>query len=435
MIYSFNGDQIEQESPQRETAVGMDMPAILVVDDSKSYRFLLVSLLRKWNFTVFEAEDGQQALEMINQHAINMVISDWEMPVMDGVTLCSVIRQQAAERYIYLMLVTARQSVEDIITGLKAGADDFLSKPVNQNELHARLHAGMRILALEATLAARNETLSQAYQQIEDDLKLAAKLQRSMLPAQLFTAADYQAQWMFLPSAYVSGDMLNFFPLGDQHIGFYSVDVAGHGVGAAMLSLSVVRQFLQGRTIDNLLIHPADNELGYEVVPPYQVVTELNRRFCIENEDVNSYFTLIYGVIDIRNGQGVLCQAGHPTPFIVRATGEVVGIGEGGSPVGLLDILSYQDSSFYLLPGDRLYLFTDGISECENEQNDLFGERRLQDILSACTNKSVTEVFEQVQQLLTTWHCRLPHGKDVMRTQTTFSDDISLLVIERLMTR
>lgn len=406
--------------------------SILVVDDSASYRFLLVSLLKHWQFAVFEAENGRDALDILELHPINMVISDWEMPVMDGLTLCTHIRQNYAERYIYLVLVTVRQSIEDLIMGLDAGADDFLSKPVNQSELRARLHAGERILTLEATLAARNKKLSDAYQQIETDLQMAAKLQRSVLPAEQLMVNGFRAEWMFIPSAYVSGDLLNFFPLGARHIGFYSVDVAGHGVGAAMLSLSVARQFLHGRTVESMLIRESDTPEGYTVTPPHRVVAELNRRFCLENEDVASYFTLIYGVIDTGSGSGLLCQAGHPTPFIVGPDGSVLPVGEGGAPVGLMADMDYQDSEFALRQGDRLFLFTDGIIECENVRQQLFGEQNLQALLAAGCQQPVQASFQRVERALAEWHLNAADGDEYKtgKGRSAFTDDISLLVIE-----
>lgn len=217
---------------------------ILIVDDSGSYRHLLGSMLSKWGYRVLEAQDGVHALAMLETQTINAVISDWEMPQMDGVALCHQIRQRDFGHYIYAILVTARQSIDDLVQGLESGADDFLSKPVNQSQLRARLHAAERILTLESTLAIRNQRLSSAYRQIEQDLQAAARLQRSVLPAAALTFSGYQADWMFLPSAYVSGDLLNYFALDARHLAFYCIDVAGHGVSAAMLSWRSPESFL-----------------------------------------------------------------------------------------------------------------------------------------------------------------------------------------------
>ncbi|MFC0225096.1 PP2C family protein-serine/threonine phosphatase [Serratia aquatilis] len=405
---------------------------VLIVDDSKSYRHLMAAALIKWGFSVCEAEDGQQALQKLAQQPIHIVISDWEMPVMDGVALCQAIRSRDFGHYIYVILLTARQSIEDLLTGMESGADDFLSKPVNQSQLRARLHAAERVLLLESTLAARNEKLSYAYRQIESDLQAAAKLQHSFLPTHNLFLSGFEFDWMFLPSAYVSGDSLNYFPLGDQHIAFFSVDVAGHGVSAAMLSLAVAREFLTGR-ISSLLLHQTPEG---ERVPaaPHRVVEELNQRFCLDNEQVVSYYTLIYGVIHTATGNGVLCQAGHPTPFIIRAGGELSSVGEGGMPVGLFADAEYQDIHFTLEMGDRLYLYSDGIIECENHLQELYGEQRLQALLTECRGLAKDRVFASVENALNTWCCsehENSRGTGAISPQP-FADDISLMAIERI---
>ncbi|HIE0648097.1 TPA: PP2C family protein-serine/threonine phosphatase [Serratia marcescens] len=396
---------------------------ILIVDDSRSYRHLLGSMLSKWGYRVLEAQDGVHALAMLETQTINAVISDWEMPQMDGVALCHQIRQRDFGHYIYAILVTARQSIDDLVQGLESGADDFLSKPVNQSQLRARLHAAERILTLESTLAIRNQRLSSAYRQIEQDLQAAARLQRSVLPAAALTFSGYQADWMFLPSAYVSGDLLNYFALDARHLAFYCIDVAGHGVSAAMLSLAVAREFLTGRADGRLLI----DEGG--VIAPHQVVAALNRRFCLDNEEVTSYFTLIYGFIDTQTGRGALCQAGHPTPFIICRDGELRTVGLGGVPVGLFPQSAYQSSEFCLAPGERLYLYSDGISECENCAGELYGETRLQQLLKAHRGLARPAIFQRVERELVSWS--RPESDELAEYGRFFNDDISLVTIER----
>lgn len=145
--------------------------------------------------------------------------------IMDGLTLCSLVRQRFQQRYIYVILLTIRESPDDLHAGFAAGADDFLRKPVNRTELQARLYAGERILKLEAMLESRNQSLQQALQQIEMDLQAAAALQRSILPPHAIRHADWFADWLFIPSAWVSGDIFHLFPLDGQMLGFYSVDV------------------------------------------------------------------------------------------------------------------------------------------------------------------------------------------------------------------
>ncbi|AUY41311.1 SpoIIE family protein phosphatase [Leclercia adecarboxylata] len=397
----------------------MSAQHVLIVEDSPVYRRLLARMLAQWGYTVSEAENGIAALDILANQPVSLVISDWEMPEMDGLSLCREIRSRQFGHYVYVILLTAREAPDDLTLGFDAGADDFLSKPVEQSELRARLHAGARVLSLESTLAARNARLSEALRQIEQDLEVAARIQQSVLPAHQQRHQDYFSDWIFLPSAWVSGDIFNVFPL-DNHLGFYCVDVSGHGVGAAMMSLAVARQFLHGRAVERFLF-TADNE----VASPAEVVRILNGRFCSDEVEIVSYFTMIYGVIDLATGEGRLCQAGHPTPFIVTPEGEARTVGNGGAPVGLMPDLCWTDVHFSLAAGERLCLFSDGITECENLVGEQFGQMRLQASLQAGVGLTLNELLPQFARHLVHW--RSGDNKEPL----AMADDVSLLVIER----
>jgi len=397
----------------------MSAQHVLIVEDSPVYRRLLARMLAQWGYTVSEAENGVAALDILANQPVSLVISDWEMPEMDGLSLCREIRSRQFGHYVYVILLTAREAPDDLTLGVDAGADDFLSKPVEQSELRARLHAGARVLSLESTLAARNARLSEALRQIEQDLEVAARIQQSVLPAHQQRHQDYFSDWIFLPSAWVSGDIFNVFPL-DNHLGFYCVDVSGHGVGAAMMSLAVARQFLHGRAVERFLF-TADNE----VASPAEVVRILNGRFCSDEVEIVSYFTMIYGVIDLATGEGRLCQAGHPTPFIVTPEGEARTVGNGGAPVGLMPDLCWTDVNFSLAAGERLCLFSDGITECENLVGEQFGQMRLQASLQAGVGLTLNELLPQFARHLVHW--RSGDNKEPL----AMADDVSLLVIER----
>jgi sigma-B regulation protein RsbU (phosphoserine phosphatase) len=397
----------------------MSAQHVLIVEDSPVYRRLLARMLAQWGYTVSEAENGVAALDILANQPVSLVISDWEMPEMDGLSLCREIRSRQFGHYVYVILLTAREAPDDLTLGFDAGADDFLSKPVEQSELRARLHAGARVLSLESTLAARNARLSEALRQIEQDLEVAARIQQSVLPAHQQRHQNYFSDWIFLPSAWVSGDIFNVFPL-DNHLGFYCVDVSGHGVGAAMMSLAVARQFLHGRAVERFLF-TADNE----VASPAEVVRILNGRFCSDEVEIVSYFTMIYGVIDLATGEGRLCQAGHPTPFIVTPEGEARTVGNGGAPVGLMPDLCWTDVNFSLAAGERLCLFSDGITECENLVGEQFGQMRLQASLQAGAGLTLNELLPQFARHLVHW--RSGDNKEPL----AMADDVSLLVIER----
>jgi sigma-B regulation protein RsbU (phosphoserine phosphatase) len=403
---------VSQHSEERELQ-------ILVVDDSTSYRRLLSRHLQNWGgYKVVEAEDGTQALEMIISKNISMVISDWEMPGLNGPELCQAIRDAALSHYVYFILVTSRGSTEDLIIGMEAGADDFLTKPIDQQELRVRLRAGERILKLEEQLEEKNQRLNEAYKLIEADLKAAADMQQSLLPQGDIHIDNIDCKWFFQPSLFVSGDMHSYFKLDHDHMGFYSVDVAGHGVKPAMLSVTLSR-FLSHGSSNGLLKKIDSTGTSYIITPPSVVVSELNAQFQMTRQD-STYFTIVYGVLNIRTGKGQMTRAGHPHPIIVHENGQMVVMTDGGLPVGFIENPEYENSEFELLTGSRLYLYTDGITECENKDEQLFGEDRLLHLLHDRRYMALEPALNVLQADLLAW-------RDPKKTD--FNDDISMLAI------
>jgi diguanylate cyclase (GGDEF)-like protein len=132
---------------------------VLVVEDNPIARKYLARKLQNAGYEVVSATNGKEALEMFDQRFFPIVLTDWMMPEMNGLELCKAIRNRDNEGYVFIVLLTARDSKEDIITGLDAGADDYLVKPGNHAELIARLNSGKRILDLEKNLKNANEEI------------------------------------------------------------------------------------------------------------------------------------------------------------------------------------------------------------------------------------------------------------------------------------
>jgi two-component system, cell cycle response regulator len=132
---------------------------VLLVEDQEISRKLTEKILHKAQINVTSVENGKKALELFKKQFYPIILSDWMMPEMDGLELCRAIRSTNSTGYVFIILLTARDSKEDIIAGLEAGADDYLSKPFNPGELHARIKTGMRILDLERSLKEANEEI------------------------------------------------------------------------------------------------------------------------------------------------------------------------------------------------------------------------------------------------------------------------------------
>lgn len=166
----------------------------LIVDDSPTQRRILRMSLAKWNFDVIEAVSGAEALEVVRTQQVDFVISDWVMPGMSGPELCQAIRAQRTDRYVYFILLTSKSHKGEVAAGLDAGADDFLSKPMNPGVMHARLRAGERLLAMQDDLMQKNrritstlDRLIKAQERIDHDLRAAARFQQSLIPQQQAT--------------------------------------------------------------------------------------------------------------------------------------------------------------------------------------------------------------------------------------------------------
>ncbi|MEM6679123.1 MAG: SpoIIE family protein phosphatase [Pseudomonadota bacterium] len=344
-------------------------PRVLVVDDSPTQRLLISAQLRGWGYKVTQAGDGMAALETLSQQPHDIVLSDWMMPGLDGPTLCSAIRERTADRYVYLVLLTSRGRPDDVSAGLNAGADDFLSKPFAAAELSARLAAGARVIAMERRLAAQKKATEKAlakldalYRAVDADLQAAAVLQREQLPPPSAEINGFNIATYCRFHGHVGGDHIGFFPIGEQGVGIFSIDVAGHGVASALLAIRLA-QFMSGTAPDENIAIELGQDGQPRPRPPEEVIADLNARCHVSlNHDI--YFTMAYGVIDRLSGRVCLSQAGHSPAARLARDGSVRFSEIGaGPPVGLLDDAVFTSGTFTLEPGERLILYTDGVTE------------------------------------------------------------------------
>ncbi|MDH4395650.1 MAG: response regulator [Limnobacter sp.] len=401
-------------------------PSILIVDDSLVERNLYVHMVRKWGYVVDVAVDGDTALEKIKTQNIQLVLADWQMPGMNGTELCSKVRALNFDRYIYIILMSAQREEAFLISALEAGADDVLAKPVDTNELEARLHSAVRRLGLQASLAQQNERISKAHDLMAMDLGRVSQVQRSFLPEPVSRFNDLSYHWISVPSQYVSGDHLNIFPLNADTYGFYILDVSGHGIPAAVKSMQLVQMF-SDLSSTSVVFEP----VAYGKSPnlrlvskPRDVVSRLNRMFQQTDSDL-SYFTLIYGLFKPSTGEVTLCQAGHPPPIVFRNDGEVEVVGAGGYPVGLFEHDEFEDIQFTMQTGEALFLYSDGLTEVLSAEVEQFGEQRLIQFLTEKRKQhTLAELPPLIREELVAW------GGESLQTQG-FEDDLSILLFGR----
>ncbi|MBI9076164.1 MAG: SpoIIE family protein phosphatase [Desulfatibacillum sp.] len=404
----------------------MESAPILIADDDEGIRNLLIEGLSAWGYQVLVAKDGEEAWEILKSIPVWLVISDWMMPGMDGPELCRRIRSASFPFYVYVILLTAKSQKDDLLQGMAAGADDFMNKPFGMAELRARISAAERILRLERSLEEKNaklqevnDQLQRANDMINKDMEAAAWIQQSLLPNP-GTIYGLNFDSLFIPCSVVGGDIFNYFPVGKHHLAFYSLDVSGHGIPAAMLSVTV------NKTITTMPFHEArffsgsDGSDFNRSISPASMARELNLLFQ-RTETVEQYFTMVYGIVDRRNGNIILTQAGHPYPILVPAQGEARLLGSGGLPVGLLPDAEFTEDLYRIEPGDRLFLYSDGITDCTNEKGERFSQEKLVNFLSANRDCSLNRLIRKMGEELMHFH-----------GSHSFDDDVSLMVMERI---
>jgi phosphoserine phosphatase RsbU/P len=380
-------------------------------------------LLRMQGHDVLEASDGELAWQLVEGSQISFVVSDWMMPNLSGLDLCRRIRAAEFEHYVYVILCTSKGAKSDLIEGMDAGADDFIVKPIGPEELRVKVRAGERVLNLQQRLADKNRelaginsSLQSAHKLIEDDLKAAAWMQERLLPSPALQAHGVRCEWRLQPSGYVAGDIFNFFALDETQIGFYLLDVSGHGVPAAMLSVTLSMVLSPDAMHESPLKRYDPAVDAFEVLPPGDAIRELNRRFQLKDD---RYFTMIYGVFDTCSSMLQVAQAGHPGPVLIRKGGDVQILGAGGMPVGLWPDIEFDSFESRVHAGDRLLIYSDGVTESMNGEGDAFGEDRLLSYLKARTMQPLDELLEGLLTEIRAW-----------RGAAEFGDDVSLLAIE-----
>lgn len=398
--------------------------SVLVVDDSRLQRKILRALLERSGYRVIEALSAQDAWDICCETPPDIVISDWIMQGMTGLELCDRIRRIGGHPYTYFVLLTSKQNADDIAEGLGAGADDFLTKPVRGPELRARIAAGERILDMNARLAMQNGVLSGALEEVErlkdaidKDLIEARKLQQSLVPIRHQKFETAQVSLMLRASNFVGGDLVGFYPAGDGHVGFYSLDVSGHGISSALMTARLaghLSPIMLDQNVD-LQETPGGN---FAPRAPIDVVRRLNARV-LEEMETEHYFTMILGDLNLTSGLVRLCQAGHPHPLVQRADGQIEQSSPGGFPVGLIDDPEFSEFEIQLDSGDRLLLVSDGVTECTGPDGRMLGEEGLEDIardLDTLMDGAFLEAF--------LWRLSEFHGSAKMQ------DDVSLFLLD-----
>ena len=273
-------------------------------------------------------------------------------------------------------------------------------------------------IGVQSDVTARREAeqlLRRTTEALEQDLRLAARIQQALLPPPEVSLRDYRIAHAFRPCTNLAGDAVGIVPLPHRQVGLYILDVSGHGVGAALLSFTL--NHLLSPSIEGALL-AEETPAGPDVVAPSRVAERLNRQFPMDR--TRQYFTLVYGILDESSGRFRYVMAGHPTPVILARDAPPTPLDGSGLPIGMIEHARFEDEVVTLRVGDRLYFYTDGVIEALDAAECDFGYARLLDEIVRHRDRPLREGLDLIAEAVRDWS-----GGHVR-------DDVSLLAIERI---
>ena len=398
--------------------------SVLVVDDSRLQRRILSSMLNRWGFEVIEASTGAEALEMCRKSRPEFIFSDWMMPELNGPDFCRAFRKLCPNDYSDFTLLTSKSEKNDIAKGLDSGADDFLTKPVNAPELRARITAGERILSMQSELQHQNaliqdtlDELKGLYAAINSDLLEAQKLQQSLIREHERQIGPFHITQFVKSSGHVGGDLVGFFEAGPSHLGVFGVDVSGHGISSALFTARVAGYFSSGSVEQNLALETCADGIPCPRAPE-DVMADLNHQV-LHDIETDLYFTMVLADLNLETGLLRFAQAGHPHPVLQSNKNTFLHLGTGGMPVGLIDDITFERTEHLMRPGDRLFIVSDGVTECPDPSGALLDQEDFEQMLRQFVHKHGQDVINDIFI-----------GLAADANLTVFPDDVSIIMVE-----
>ncbi|GAP95174.1 PP2C family protein-serine/threonine phosphatase [Leptolyngbya sp. NIES-2104] len=389
------------------------MPPVLIIEDDRLVRKLLKKLLQPQGFEVVEATTGAEGLTLVSSVRPALILCDWSLPGIDGLSVCRTIKANPDWSDVYFILVAAYSSPEHHVKALDSGADDFLCKRIKIEELSARLRAGLRVYRAFQEQRRLAQELKLQQEQLETEMAEASEYVRSLLPAPMNDRIVARSQ--FLPSRQLGGDCFDYHWLDSEFFAMYLLDVSGHGLGAALVSV----------TIQNVL--RAQILPGTNFYQPGLVLTALNEAFSSETDWLSEapsdrYFTIWYGVYNYSKQLLMYASAGHPPAIVVSGHSpnhQIDQLRTPGTPIGMFADSKYKTQFFKVEQESTLYLFSDGIYEVQQSDGTIWNLDQFVDLIDRHHHSEQLDNLETIVRAV----------KD-LKCDRDFDDDCSLLQIK-----
>lgn len=385
------------ESDQMEIEPDDEIKAtVLIVDDDPVNLQVLRNQLSLFKYNIKEAANGKDALALLDtEQNFDLVLLDVMMPGLSGYDVCQILRKNHSATQLPVILLTAKNRIQDLVAGFDSGANDFLTKPFDIQELQARIKTMIRLKK-----AARSQSDLAAMQ---TELNVAREIQQSLIPKSIPHMDGIQIAARYRAMESVGGDYYDFMP-GENSLGVMIADVSGHGVPAALIvsMIKIAFWFHEDRHKNTDEVFASMNEI-------------------LEGNIGNEFVTACNMHLNIKNRQFITSNAGHPPLLLYKKkTGKIKRLRPMGRILGMLPNAIFETTTCELDAGDRILLYTDGIYEAHDAQNEQFGETRLHDFIASNTSLSPDQFADCLIDEIIQWS-----GGD-----SHIDDDIALVVID-----
>ena len=340
---------------------------ILVVDDDAMSRRVLSKLLTAAGYKCRVSKDGSEALEMVHVKPPSVLLLDFDMPGLNGAEVLGRLRsdRHSAVAQIPTIMLTAHGSEASEVSCLQAGADDFVTKPVNAAVLRARIETQLRLRSMRRQLEQQNDELEKWRRNLERDLAAARLTQQSLIPQKPLALPGWQIATCYRPVIQVGGDIYGWLRMKDGRILFWIADGTGHGAAAALLT-----------TLAKLLFHHGHAEQD----TPATVMEAVNHDFR-SIFGSRSFMTAMCVALDPATGNGSVVGAGHPPLLVTRGDGTTQSVASIAPPLGLIEQPEFSETAIDLEPGDAFLLYTDGLFRWTKDERHRLTPQKLEKML------------------------------------------------------
>jgi serine phosphatase RsbU (regulator of sigma subunit) len=394
---------------------------ILVVDDQPANVLLLEGMLRVAGYTCVQSTTNpKEVSELYRQNRYSLILLDLQMPGMDGFQVMEALKEIEGDGYLPVLVITAQPAHK--LRALEAGAKDFVSKPFDMAELRARVHNILEVRLLHLETKNYSKVLEETVRELEtsreviriktleerkkseQELALAQETQESLLPRCLPQFENFRIHAFNKPTRYVGGDFYDFLQLSSGQWMGVLADVSGKGMPAALLSsmvLGALNMEFRSRT------------------DPQEVLKRVNQLLC--GKSLPFQFVTLFLFLLSPDGGGQFVSAGHNAAYLFRsATGKIEELLPDAHFLGMFDFACYECRTLHLVQGDILVVYSDGLTDAENPTGEMFGEKRLLEIIRQESPLGSPAVEQTILKAIEDFTQGMPQ-----------TDDITFVIVEK----